>query len=109
MVAHLVGVAADSTAGRVAGAPGPEWTAPQVSSRRGRGLEEVLAEWDEVGPRLEAALADRQLSSPLAHDLLTHEADLQRHWAAAVRWLVRQLLKNPPQPGTLVLHVGAES
>lgn len=119
VLTHLVGVSADSAAGNLEGAPGPSWTAPQVANRRGVPLEEVLAEWDEVGPSVQAALAARRMPPNIAHDLLTHEADVHEAlgrgrpdpagWDPAVRWLARQVAKGIRGPGTLVLHVDGES
>jgi len=46
LVAHLVGGAADTTSGRLDGAPGDEWTARHVAERRQRPVCELLAEWN---------------------------------------------------------------
>lgn len=119
VVAHLTGVAADSVAGRLEGAPGPDWTMPQVRSRRGRSLERVLAEWDDVGPQVEAAVANREMPLNIVHDLLTHEADVRetlgldrpppQGWEPAARLLVKQLAaKSVRGPGTLVLQADGE-
>lgn len=51
--AHVVGAAADAVRGRVKGAGTDAWTAAQVEARAGHTLEQMLAEWDVVGPRFE--------------------------------------------------------
>jgi uncharacterized protein (TIGR03083 family) len=118
VVAHLAGVAADTVAGRTAGAPGPSWTAPQVEQRRGLPLADVLAEWDEAGPGVEAAVADRRASLAVVFDVLCHEADLHEGldrgrplaagWEPAARVLAEQHAKGAAGPGTLLLHVAGE-
>lgn len=79
LAAHVVGVTADALAGNLAGAGTDPWTAVQVDSRRDRSLEEILAEWDETGPRLEAALAGAGAgANQLVFDTATHEHDLRQ-------------------------------
>jgi len=77
LLAHLAGVASDAVHGRTEGAPGPAWTGPQVAEREGRPLDEVVAEWAQVGPQVCAALAARRFPLQIVHDVLTHEADLR--------------------------------
>ncbi len=55
--AHVVGAAADVVHGRLDGAGGDAWTAAQVEARATHGLEQILEEWDGIGPRFEASLA----------------------------------------------------
>jgi uncharacterized protein (TIGR03083 family) len=74
VVRHLTGVAADVSAGNVAGAPGDEWTAAQVAARQGRSLDELLAEWDAALPALEAIVPH---VPQLPIDVLTHEQDIR--------------------------------
>lgn len=77
LLAHLVGGAADAAGGRVDGAPGTEWTARHVAERRNRPIDELLDEWEVVGPTVEASLAGRPFSGAnSAADALCHEADL---------------------------------
>lgn len=76
-VAHLVGVADDATAGRLAGMPTEEQTAEQVAQRRGRPMDDVLAEWDQAGARVEAAVAARKMPLNIVHDVVVHEADVR--------------------------------
>lgn len=76
-VAHLVAVADDVLAGRLTDLPDDARTAEQVARRRGRPIADVLADWDELGPRLEAALAARRVPPQPVHDAVVHEADLR--------------------------------
>jgi uncharacterized protein (TIGR03083 family) len=78
LLAHLVGGAADAASGRVDGAPGEQWTARHVAERRGRSVRELLAEWERVGPVVEASLIGQQFTGPnLAADVICHEGDLR--------------------------------
>lgn len=77
VIAHLVGGAADAACGRVEGAPGEQWTARHVAERRDRPVDELLAEWQQASPAVEASLAGQQFTGPnLAADIICHEADL---------------------------------
>lgn len=76
---HLVGLAADVMDRNTDGAGSDAWTAAQVDARRGRTVDELIAEWDERGPELEALLD--KLKPAAAHnivgDIATHEADVR--------------------------------
>lgn len=76
-VAHLAANAVDEAAGRLAGVPNDEQTAAQVDQRRGRALEEVLAEWDGAAESIEPIIAAHALSIAWVNDVLTHEADIR--------------------------------
>lgn len=77
LLAHLVGVAADVSSGRLDRAPGDEWSARHVMERRRRSVGELLAEWEHVGPVFEQRLPQRQVLGPNpAADVICHEADL---------------------------------
>jgi uncharacterized protein (TIGR03083 family) len=116
VVAHLVGVASDIVNGRLENAPMPEWTEPQVSSRRGRSLDELVAEWDEAAPAVATRLAERTVSLPTVFDALTHEADLreafgvgrppERDVDAVARALAKGVVGHFAGPGTLVVRTG---
>lgn len=81
-VAHLVGVAVDLRAGNMPHGTGEEWTAAQVEARRNASLTEVLNEWSEVAPGLEAAIAAAGTAMGfLIADVASHEQDIR----AAVR------------------------
>jgi uncharacterized protein (TIGR03083 family) len=77
LVAHLVGVAADVNSGNLEGVTTPPWTAAQVEARKDRDLPQLLAEWDEAGPQLEQAIAERRIALQPVHDILVHEGDLR--------------------------------
>ncbi|MDQ1373773.1 MAG: hypothetical protein QOJ09_1111, partial [Actinomycetota bacterium] len=68
----------DVLEGRLDGAATPPWTAAQVEARRGRSLDEVLAEWDERAPAIEALLAGAGIAvNALVADVVTHEQDIR--------------------------------
>jgi uncharacterized protein (TIGR03083 family) len=79
VLAHLTGICADVLAGNIDGVATDPWTAAQVARRRDRALDEIVAEWDELGPQVEALIpafpvdAARQLTT----DLATHEHDVR--------------------------------
>lgn len=100
LVAHVVGVAADVTSGNMEGAATPPWTAAQVEARKDRDLPRLLAEWDDVGPELERAIAERRIALQPVHDLVTHECDLRETHA----------LGRPPEQAvtTLLAAVGKQ-
>lgn len=79
LVAHVVGVADDVAAGRLEGAGSDPWTAVQVERRKGRTIDELLAEWQAVSPELESALlaADPVQAAQAVFDVTTHEHDLR--------------------------------
>lgn len=75
---HLIGLVADVTAGNVDGAGTDEWTQKQVDERRDRSVAELVAEWDENGPGMEALLdgAPPSVGERIVGDLATHELDV---------------------------------
>ncbi|MGQ0804930.1 MAG: maleylpyruvate isomerase N-terminal domain-containing protein [Actinomycetota bacterium] len=79
VLAHLVGVSADIVTGNLDGAPSDRWTTRQVGQRRDAPLDEMLAEWDERGPAVEAMA--RESPDPawatLLSDAATHEHDIR--------------------------------
>lgn len=78
VTAHLVGVTDDALAGNLGEAGTDPWTAAQVDKRRHRSLDEILAEWDTTGPRLEEAIAGvGSAANQLVFDTATHEHDLR--------------------------------
>lgn len=79
LVAHVTGVAVDGTSGNMAGAPGEEWTAAQVARNVDRSIEEMIAEWAQVGPLMEGFLSSPSgaMASAAVMDIHTHEADLR--------------------------------
>lgn len=115
LLGHVSGVAADIVAGRVEGAPGPQWTAAQVARAKGRPVPDLMAEWAQAGPQVEARLAARSVSHKMVFDVVTHEGDLREclgrqpadGWQPVLTLLARQIVRNPR--GTLVLHIGDET
>lgn len=79
VMAHISGIAADATSGNMAGAPGEEWTAAQVARSEGKSVPDLIAEWEQSGPLLEAFLSapGGELASAAVIDIHTHEADLR--------------------------------
>lgn len=74
---HLTGVCSDILTGRMDGRGTPEWTAFQVSSRADRGLAEVCAEWDEIGPQLEQRIHETGFElARSCFDVWNHEQDI---------------------------------
>jgi uncharacterized protein (TIGR03083 family) len=77
VLAHLVGVAADAAVGRMDGVAGPAWTERHVAERRHRPVHDLLTEWHQVAPVIEAGLVGQRFCGPnAAADLICHEADL---------------------------------
>ena len=78
VASHLTGVCADILAGRLDGVATDPWTATQVEERRSKTLEEVLSEWDDVGPQVEALLPSfpEWAANQLVFDQLSHEHDI---------------------------------
>jgi uncharacterized protein (TIGR03083 family) len=79
VIAHLAGVCADVLAGRIEGVATDPWTAAQVDARRGRPLAQVLAEWAEAAPQVEA-MAEHfpgRVGSQWVLDVTTHEHDIR--------------------------------
>jgi uncharacterized protein (TIGR03083 family) len=77
LLAHLVGVSVDVLAGNMEGAVTPPWTAAQIERRKDRSVPQLVAEWDESGPRIESMIADRSTQLQMVHDVLVHEGDLR--------------------------------
>jgi uncharacterized protein (TIGR03083 family) len=79
VLAHLTGICADVLAGNTAGVATDPWTAAQVSARRGRNIDELVAEWSDAAPQVEA-LAEAfppELGAQWIADLTTHEHDIR--------------------------------
>ena len=78
VVAHLAGAEADILAGRLEGVGSDAWTAAQVDARRDRTLDEVLDEWSDTGPQVEAISgAFGPAEAQWVMDALTHDADVR--------------------------------
>jgi uncharacterized protein (TIGR03083 family) len=77
LLAHVIGVAADSVAGNVSDMGADDWTEQQVAGRRDRSIEDLLTEWKETATAIEGTLntIHPALAGGLIGDLLTHEQD----------------------------------
>lgn len=76
--AHLAGVCREVLEGALATRATDEDTARQVEARAGRGLAELCAEWDEVGPGIEEHLAGAKgyRYHLMVQDAWNHEQDV---------------------------------
>jgi uncharacterized protein (TIGR03083 family) len=78
LLAHLVGVTADIVSGNLDGVGTDAWANAQVDARRGRRVDELLAEWDEHGPVVEEMAAQfGRAAGQLLSDATTHEHDVR--------------------------------
>lgn len=80
LVAHLVGVSEDFL---IRNFPSgsmtfEEWTEAQVARRRGRDLNEMLADWDGILPAVVESIGNGMSpASPIINDTVTHEQDVR--------------------------------
>jgi uncharacterized protein (TIGR03083 family) len=79
VIAHVTGVCADVLAGNIEGVATDPWTAVQVASRKHTPLAEILAEWSEVAPQVEAMAQHfpARVDEQWVLDLTTHEHDIR--------------------------------
>ena len=79
LIAHMVGIATDISAGNVEGVGSPPWTQAQVERGRDRTLEDLLDEWGRLAPQISAGLnfLGRTMAGLFVGDLVTHEQDLR--------------------------------
>jgi len=79
VIAHVTGVCADVIAGNVDGVATAPWTARQVAERKDKSLAEIVAEWSEVGPQVEAVAQQfpGRMDEQWVLDLTTHEQDVR--------------------------------
>jgi uncharacterized protein (TIGR03083 family) len=79
VIAHLTGICADILAGNIDGVTTDPWTEAQVSRRKDRTTAEVVAEWSEVAPQVEAVTAafPEGAARQWVADLTTHEHDVR--------------------------------
>jgi uncharacterized protein (TIGR03083 family) len=78
-LAHVTGICADILAGNLTDVGGDAWTAAQVDARRDLSVAEIVAEWAETGPQVEAiaAAAGPAMAMLLISDLATHTFDVR--------------------------------
>ena len=79
VVAHVTGICGDMLAGNLDGLATDPWTAAQVAARRHRPVAEIVAEWGELGPQVEAMIPAVPIEPArmLVGDLATHEHDVR--------------------------------
>jgi len=115
VLAHVTALYADVMAGNIAGAGTDKWTAAQVEARRGRTVDDILAEWDDAGPRLAAMLDDFPgwYGHQVVADLTVHEHDILgaidrsgERRSPAVDTAVAFLLRAIVGPGAASLGLG---
>jgi hypothetical protein len=84
VVAHMTGVCTDVMSGNVQEPASDRWTAAQVRARRAMRIDEVLCEWDDVGPKFAAIIDDfpGRHGDQVIADLAVHEQDIR----GAVGW-----------------------
>jgi hypothetical protein len=77
--AHLAGAAADVLAGRLEGVATDPWTAAQVDARRDRTLQQVVDEFEALGPAIDALVEElgEAVDPRLFIDEWTHEQDIR--------------------------------
>lgn len=77
VLAHLVGIATDTSAGRIEGAGSPEYTSRQIDERKAMSVSEMISEWDAQAPAFEEMLdtIHPAISGGIVGDLVTHEQD----------------------------------
>jgi uncharacterized protein (TIGR03083 family) len=79
VMAHVAGVCADVLAGNLEGVATEPWTAAQVARRKDKSLAEILEEWLEVAPPVEAMAPafPARVDEQWILDLTTHEQDIR--------------------------------
>ncbi|MBV8387032.1 MAG: maleylpyruvate isomerase family mycothiol-dependent enzyme [Acidimicrobiia bacterium] len=79
VLAHVTGVCADVIAGNVEGVATEPWTAAQVAARKQTPVEDILTEWSEVAPQVEAVaeMFPNRTDEQWVLDLTTHEHDIR--------------------------------
>jgi len=79
VVAHVTGVCADVLSGKLEGVATEAWTGVQVAQRKDRTVAEILAEWSEVAPQVEAMAPHfpGRMAEQWVLDLTTHEHDIR--------------------------------
>ncbi|MBK5305133.1 MAG: maleylpyruvate isomerase family mycothiol-dependent enzyme [Frankiaceae bacterium] len=78
VLSHLTGVTADVAAHRLEGAGQPSWSAAQVAARQDKGVDELVAEWEQHAPAVESQLDDwGQFGWILVWDVTMHDDDIR--------------------------------
>jgi uncharacterized protein (TIGR03083 family) len=78
-IGHVVGIIDDLSNGNLEGLGSEPWTAAQVEARRATPIADVLAEWAEKAPPIEATLtgAPLELAGALIGDVACHDFDVR--------------------------------
>ncbi|MCU1590921.1 MAG: hypothetical protein JWP11_2177 [Frankiales bacterium] len=76
VLAHLTGLSADVRTGRMEGAGSPAWTAVQVTERKGKDVDALLAEWEANAAAVEQSMVDSG-SWIFVWDATMHEDDMR--------------------------------
>ncbi len=78
VVGHLTGICADVLAGNMDGVATEPWTDTQVAARRPTPLDDVLAEWSEIAPKVESLAGGfGEAGGQWVGDFVTHEHDVR--------------------------------
>ncbi len=79
LISHLAGSCSDVMTGNLDGLASPAWTAAQVDVRRDRSVEDVIAEWQELGPQIASMVDDfpEPYGVQAIADLAVHEQDVR--------------------------------
>jgi len=78
VVAHLSGICADILEGRIDGVATDPWTAAQIAARTAVPLPDLLDEWGELAPKVEAVAATfGDAGDQWVADQATHEHDIR--------------------------------
>lgn len=75
LLAHLAGVSADAVAGRMDGAPGPEWTSRHVAERQDLPAPALVAELEGNAGAIAASIEGERFPAAV-FDIAAHHADL---------------------------------
>ena len=79
VIAHLAGVCDDILSGNLAGLASDRWTAAQVHKRRAATLDELLDEWTDAAPQVEALapMFPGESAAQWVADAASHEHDVR--------------------------------
>jgi uncharacterized protein (TIGR03083 family) len=78
VLAHVVGIGSDFRADRREGSGGEAWTTAQVKVRAESDVDEILAEWADLGGFMDEFFeANEDMAWALVADLVTHEHDVR--------------------------------
>ena len=76
VLSHVTGICADIIAGKLDGVATDPWTAAQVEARCDAPMADIVSEWQETGPQIDAMVdAFGRTGEQLLLDLTSHEFD----------------------------------